>query len=69
MHANEREPQETHISLQTYMHIERERKIEREGKERRRMIRIGKDPKTEIKNDMKVTKREKGKMQRWKREG
>lgn len=33
MHANEREPQGTDISLQTYMHIERE---SREGERRKR---------------------------------
>lgn len=33
MHANEREPQGTDISLQTYMHIEREREPEK-GREK-----------------------------------
>lgn len=35
MHANEREPQGTDISLQTYMHIERKREREREEGRRR----------------------------------
>lgn len=47
MHANEREPQGTDISLQTYMHTERE------GERR------GKDPKTERQErDKKVSKRD-----------
>lgn len=48
MHANEREPQGTDISLQTYMHIERERERGREKDGKRK-----EDPKTEIKIDKK----------------
>lgn len=51
MHANEREPQGTDISLQTYMHIQRQRKRE-EGRR--------KDPKTEIKTDKKSGQKRKG---------
>lgn len=45
MHVNEGEPQGTNISLQTYMHIESKRMGEK-----------GKDIKTEIKRDKKVSK-------------
>lgn len=53
MHANEREPRGTDISLQTYMHMESRR--EREGG----MKDQGKDPKTRKRERRKMQKRQK----------